>query len=65
MKMGKNWLRLAVLLMVSIGCICASAISGVIPVAGSAPKRADVIRIDSMAVFGKLDKAPVEFLNDA
>ncbi len=69
MKTGKNWLRLAALLTVSIGCItgCNFGIgsTGIIPAVTSAPKRADVIKIDSMAVFGRLEKAPVEFLHDA
>jgi hypothetical protein len=69
MKMGKNWLCLAVLLAVAIGfilsCNFGVANTGTLPAAASAPKRADVITIDSMAVFGGLEKAPVEFLHDA
>ena len=69
MKMGKNWLCLAVVLTVSIGCTMSCnfgvANTGTIPAVASAPKRADVIKIDSMAAFGELEKAPVEFLHDA
>lgn len=69
MKMGKNWLRLAVLLTVSIGsiygCNFRSGIIANIAAGASSPKRADVIKIDAMAVFGGLEKAPVEFLHDA
>ncbi len=69
MKMGKNWLRLAVLATVTIGCMFGcnygSSITGIIAAAESTPTRADVIKIDSMAVFGGLEKAPVEFLHDA
>ncbi len=62
--MGKNWLCLAVLLTVSIGCIYGTGITGTIPAGESALKRADVIKIDSMAAFGRLEKSPVEFLHD-
>jgi hypothetical protein len=65
MKMGKNWLCLAVMLTVFVGSIYGSGIAGIAPAGTSALKRADVIKIDAMAVFGKLEKAPVEFLHDA
>jgi mono/diheme cytochrome c family protein len=69
MKMGKNWLQLAVLLTVSIGCLFGcnfgTGIIGTLSAGESAPKRADLIKIDSMAAFGRLEKAPVEFLHDA
>ena len=67
--MGKNWLRLAVLVTVSIGfmvgCNFRTDITGIFPDTESARKRADVIRIDSMAALGNLEKSPVEFLHDA
>ncbi len=69
MKMGNHWLRLAVLLTVSIGfiygCNFGTAITGADPAGEPRPKRADVIKIDSMAALGRLEKAPVEFLHDA
>ncbi|MGD8845510.1 MAG: cytochrome c3 family protein [Desulfobacteraceae bacterium] len=69
MKMGKNWLCLAVLSAVSIGsilgCNFGAGVVAATPAGESAPERADVIKIDSMAVFGRLEKAPVEFLHDA
>lgn len=65
MKKGKYWLHLTVILTVSIGCIYSTCISGSIPADDLSKKRSDVIKIDSMAAFGKLEKAPVEFLHDA
>jgi hypothetical protein len=65
MKMEKSWLCLAVLLTVLVGIIYGSGIAGIVPAGASSPKRADVITIDAMALFGRLEKAPVEFLHDA
>jgi hypothetical protein len=65
MKMGKNWLRPAVLLTVCIGCIYGTGITGTLPAGESARRRADVIKINSMAAFGRLEKSPVGFLHDA
>ncbi len=65
MKMGKNWLSLAVCVAVSMGCIYGIGITGAISPGADPQQRADVIKIDSMNVFGPLEKAPVEFLHDA
>ncbi len=65
MKMGNKWLRLVVLVTVSIGCIFAAGITGAIQAGASDQKRADVIKIESMTVFGRLEKSPVEFLHEA
>ncbi|MFH2058406.1 MAG: sulfate respiration complex hexadecaheme cytochrome HmcA [Pseudomonadota bacterium] len=65
MKIGKNWLYLAVILTVFVGCIYGNSISGSIPADVSSQNRADVIKIDSMAAFGRLEKPPVQFLHDA
>ena len=65
MKIGNYWLRLAVLVTVSIGFIYGTGITRILPTGASARERADVIKIDSMAVFGRLEKSPVEFLHDA
>ena len=65
MKMGNNWLRLAVLSTVLIGCIYGTGVTGAVTAGASDRERADVITIDSMAAFGRLEKAPVEFLHDA
>lgn len=65
MKMVKVWLCLAVMLAVSLGGIYGTGITDTMQSGASAQQRADVIKIDSMVVFGKLEKAPVEFLHDA
>ncbi len=65
MKMGNKWLGLAVILTVALGCSYGADTSGSFPDEASFGKRADVIKIDSMTVFGRLEKSPVEFLHDA
>lgn len=64
MKIGKKWLYPAVILTVSIGCFFNTSISGSIPAEVSSQQRADVIIIDSLVLFGRLEKSPVEFLHD-
>ena len=63
--MVKNWLCLAVLSAVSFVCIYETGITASIPAGAAVPERADVIKIDSMAMFGRLEKSPVEFLHEA
>jgi hypothetical protein len=65
MKIEKSWLYLAVFMAVSIGGTYGPGISGAILIDVPSQKRADVITIESMTAFGKLEKPPVEFLHDA
>ncbi|MFH2090937.1 MAG: sulfate respiration complex hexadecaheme cytochrome HmcA [Pseudomonadota bacterium] len=64
MKMEKKGLRLIVALTLFLGCTYGTGIAESAPADGSSSKRADVIKIDSMAVFGKLEKPVVVFLHD-
>mmetsp|Transcript_22013 Transcript_22013/g.10362 ORF Transcript_22013/g.10362 Transcript_22013/m.10362 type:complete len:542 (-) Transcript_22013:1300-2925(-) len=65
MKKGKSWLRWAAFLTVSIGCIYGTGPYCLTIAEVPARKRADVIKIDFMTAFGKLEQSPVEFLHDA
>ncbi len=65
MKKGKYWLRWAAILTISIGCIYGTGLYGFSILEVPSQKRADVIKIDVMAAFGKLEQAPVGFLHDA
>ena len=65
MKKGIFWLRWVTLIMVSIGLIYGTEIYGAGLLDDPSLKRADVIKIDIMTVFGDLEKSPVEFLHDA
>jgi len=65
MKIGKKWLHPAVVITVYISFIWGIGIAGSIPAEVSSQKRTDVIKIDSMAAFGRLEKPSVEFLHDA
>jgi hypothetical protein len=66
MNKGKYLLRRACLLAVSIIFTYSTGIQGAEQISeASSGARADVIQIDSMTTFGKLEKPPVEFLHDA
>lgn len=64
MKKVTIWLHLAVLNVMLILMLCDTSLSGTLAQKKLAPQRADMIIIDEMAVFGKLDKPPVVFLHD-
>ena len=65
MKKGKCRLRFICYLAISIVFACNTGISGAGQIfKASSGARADVITIDSMTAFGKLEKPPVEFLHD-
>lgn len=66
MNKGRSLLRWAGFLAVAIASIYGISVHGVEKISKNAsPSRADVITIDAMTVFGKLERPPVEFLHEA
>ncbi len=56
----RSWLGLVALLL----CAAMPADASNLPAAGEQPRRADVIRIDGLRTFGKLERPAVIFLHD-
>jgi hypothetical protein len=66
MKKKKYLFRWAGIVTISIIALLGTGIFGLSKVLKvSSQPRADVIKIDNMIAFGKLEKAPVEFLHEA
>ena len=65
MKKGKYWFCWTAVIAVFISCFYSTGLYSSILVEESSRKRADVIKIDFMSAFGKLEKSPVEFLHDS
>ena len=67
MKKGKarlSWIGIILIVfMVSICLTCTGNYGAKGPAEPTVQKRADIIRIDSMETFGKLERPPVTFLH--
>jgi hypothetical protein len=67
MKKGKarlSWIGIILIVFTVSICLTGTGIYGSIgPSESGAQKRADIIRIDSMKAFGKLERPPVTFLH--
>ena len=64
MTLGKKLFCITVFLTVSIGCLYDTLLFASTQKEIISHGRADLIKIDSMTIFGKLEKSPVEFLHD-
>ncbi len=65
MKMGKKLFCMIAVLVISISCFHNANILASTQKEAISHKRADVININLMTIFGKLEKSPVQFLHDA
>jgi hypothetical protein len=66
MNSGRSLLRWAGFLVVVIVSIYGISVHGVEKLSTNLlPMRADVIKIDAITLFGKLERPPVEFLHEA
>ena len=63
-KAGRSWIGIIfVIFVIIISLTCTGNYGAKGPVEPTVQKRADIIRIDSMQAFGKLERPPVTFLH--